>query len=187
MSGKAEPATRSGALYGASSGYALPAMALPSRAGPPMLPDTAGPSEPRRHPEPDAVLGPGAWPGPRAGVGALAPPALEQQLQRADVAGARLERRYDRLLAEAMAFPRLREGRPSLPPLSPPGRCRTPKRRKGHHLALRLHEPRDAALRFLADPDVPFTNNKAHADNRIMLRSGLNPLHPLTAGPDLSA
>lgn len=76
---------------------------------------------------------------------------------------ARIARGYDRLLVEAMKF------HESLPPLRSPGRCGKPKRRKGHNLALRLHERRDAALRFLVDPQqVPFTNNEAERDLRMM-------------------
>ena len=83
---------------------------------------------------------------------------------------ARIERDYDRLLVEAMAF------HENLPPLSPPGRCGKPKRRKGHNLALNLHRYRDETLRFLADPDIPpdrvrgrlFTNNEAERDLRMM-------------------
>ena len=77
---------------------------------------------------------------------------------------ARLARGYDRLLVEAMAF------HESQPPLSPPrpGRRGAPKRRKGHNLALRLHEHKDATLRFLTDPQVPFTNNEAKRDLRMM-------------------
>ena len=75
---------------------------------------------------------------------------------------ARIARGYDRLLVEAMQF------HESLPPLRSPGRCGKPKRRKGHNLALRLHDRRDAALRFLGDPQVPFTNNEAERDLRMM-------------------
>ena len=77
---------------------------------------------------------------------------------------ARLARGYDRLLVEAMAF------HESQPPLSPPrpGRRGAPKRRKGHNLALRLHERKDETLRFLTDPQVPFTNNEAERDLRMM-------------------
>ena len=77
---------------------------------------------------------------------------------------ARLARGYDRLLVEAMAF------HESQPPLSPPrpGRRGAPRRRKGHNLALRLHERRDETLRFLTDPQVPFTNNEAERDLRMM-------------------
>ena len=33
---------------------------------------------------------------------------------------------------------------------------------------LRLHESKDATLRFLTDPQVPFTNNEAERDLRMM-------------------
>ena len=75
---------------------------------------------------------------------------------------ARLVRGYDRLLVEAMAF------HENQPPLSSPGRRGAPRRRKGHNLALRLHERRDETLRFLTDPQVPFTNNEAERDLRMM-------------------
>ena len=53
----------------------------------------------------------------------------------------RVWRAYDRLLVEALAF------HESQPPLPSPGRRGTPRRRKGHNLALRLHERRrDPAL-----------------------------------------
>ena len=75
---------------------------------------------------------------------------------------ARLARGYDRLLVEAMEF---HEG---LPPLASAGKRGARRRRKGHNLALRLHARRDATLRFLADPEVPFTNNEAERDLRMM-------------------
>ena len=75
---------------------------------------------------------------------------------------ARIARGYDRLLVEAMAF------HENQPPLSSPGRRGAPRRRKGHNLALRLHERRDETLRFLTDPQVPFTNNEAERDLRMM-------------------
>ncbi len=75
---------------------------------------------------------------------------------------ARLARGYDRLLVEALAF------HESQPPLPSPGRHGTPRRRKGHNLALRLHERRDETLRLLTDPQVPFTNNEAERDLRMM-------------------
>ena len=43
--------------------------------------------------------------------------------------------------------------------LPPPTRGRG--RRRGHNLALALKKEREACLRFLADPAVPFTNNRA--------------------------
>ena len=50
------------------------------------------------------------------------------------------------------------------------------------HEALAKHE--DEALRFAREPDVPFTNNRAHADNRIMPRWGAKSL--IQQGAELS-
>lgn len=42
------------------------------------------------------------------------------------------------------------------------------KRRTGHNLLLRLQNYRDDVLRFLHDPQVPFTNNEAERDLRMV-------------------
>ena len=55
----------------------------------------------------------------------------------------------------------------SQPPLSPPKPGRR-KRRIGHNLALRLRDRKCAVLRFLTDLEVPFTNNEAERDLRMM-------------------
>ena len=55
----------------------------------------------------------------------------------------------------------------SLQPLTKPKRGRTPLR-IGHNLALRLKNHSDAVLRFLVIPEVPFTNNQAEQDLRMM-------------------
>ena len=73
----------------------------------------------------------------------------------------RIERRYDRLVREALAY------HEALPPLAR-GRRGRPKRRPGHNLALRLQKRRASVLRFLHDPSVPFTNNQAEQDLRMM-------------------
>ena len=73
----------------------------------------------------------------------------------------RIERRYDRLVREAVAY------HEALPALAR-GRRGRPKRRPGHNLALRLQKRRAAVLRFLHDPSVPFTNNQAEQDLRMM-------------------
>ncbi len=48
----------------------------------------------------------------------------------------------------------------ALTPLSKPSRGRL-KRRPGHNLLLRLQTRADDVLRFLSNPDVPFTNNQS--------------------------
>ncbi len=47
------------------------------------------------------------------------------------------------------------------------GRGRT-ARRTGHNLVLRLKNYRDDVIRFLTNPIVPFTNNQAERDARMM-------------------
>jgi transposase len=75
---------------------------------------------------------------------------------------ARIQRRYDAILAEGFAFHEAQ----------PPLRCAQRRGRKphrvGHNLILRLHRRRDDVLRFLGDPDVPFTNTQAERDARMM-------------------
>ena len=74
------------------------------------------------------------------------------------------ERRYDAIVAEGMAF------HEALPPLAKGGgnrRGRAP-RRTGHNLLLRFVARREDTLRFLHDPTVPFTNNEAERDGRMM-------------------
>jgi transposase len=75
-----------------------------------------------------------------------------------------LSARYDRIVAQGVAF------HESQPPLAAAGRKRRgrPRRRTGHNLLLRLRDHKDAALRFLHDPAVPFTNNQAERDLRMM-------------------
>lgn len=74
---------------------------------------------------------------------------------------ARIERRYDDIVAQGLAF---HQGLPALPRLE---RGATP-RRVGHNLLLRLDQRRADVLRFLHDPNVPFTNNRAEGDARMM-------------------
>ena len=85
-----------------------------------------------------------------------------QRLLRRVRSAARLARGCGRLLVEAMAF---HEG---LPPLASAGKRGARRRRKGRNPALRRHARRDATLRFLTDPDVPFTDKEAGRDLRMM-------------------
>jgi transposase len=57
------------------------------------------------------------------------------------------------------------EAQPALAKTRPRGR---PPRRVGHNLLLRLSAHRPDVLRFLTDPRVPFTNNLAERDGRMM-------------------
>jgi transposase len=79
-----------------------------------------------------------------------------------------IHRCYDARIAEGVAMhtaqsplaPKLKhDGSPKL--------CRPP-RRVGHNLLLRLTSRKHDVLRFLTNPDVPFTNNQAERDARMM-------------------
>src|SRR6266699_2817972 len=78
------------------------------------------------------------------------------------------ERRYDAILAEGMAF---HEAQAPLARAATKGggkrRGRAP-RRTGHNLLLRLATRKEDTLRFLHDATVPFTNNQAERDGRMM-------------------
>ena len=77
---------------------------------------------------------------------------------------ARIERCYDAIIARGLAF------HESLPPYAPDkiGQRGAKKRRPGHNLLLRLKNRQEDVLRFLHDPSVPFTNNQAEQDARMM-------------------
>src|SRR6266702_1045081 len=75
---------------------------------------------------------------------------------------ARIERRYDAIVAEGLTF------HLALPPLRRAQRRGWKPLRVGHNLLLRLEQRRDGVLRFLHDPNVPFTNNQAEGDARMM-------------------
>ncbi len=70
----------------------------------------------------------------------------------------RIFRMYDRILAEVFVFPESQQA------LASKGK----RRRKGHNLLIRLRDFRDAVLRFLTVPEVPFTNNQAEQDIRMV-------------------
>ena len=68
---------------------------------------------------------------------------------------------WDGILDEAIAF------HESQPPLDS-ARPDRPKRRRGHNCARRLKKHKAEALRFLYDSRVPFTNNEAERDLRML-------------------
>ena len=75
-----------------------------------------------------------------------------------------IDRSYDAILAEGFAF---HEGQPALVSTAKKRKGRVP-RRTGHNLLRRLHGRKLDVLRFLTDPTVPFTNNLAERDGRMM-------------------
>lgn len=75
-----------------------------------------------------------------------------------------LSARYDRILVQGFTF---HESQPPLGAGLPPRRGRI-RRRTGHNLLLRLRDHKEDTLRFLYDPTVPFTNNQAERDLRMM-------------------
>jgi transposase len=71
--------------------------------------------------------------------------------------------RYERILTQGLAW------HETLPPLPRPAGARgNPRRRAEHNLLLRLGEHRQDVLRFLTNPDVPFSTNQAERDIRMM-------------------
>jgi transposase len=75
-----------------------------------------------------------------------------------------INRRYNAIVASGLSF---HEAQP--PPASTSKRRRgPPPRRIGHNLLLRLLTRKADVLRFLTDPSVPFTNNEAERDGRMM-------------------
>jgi transposase len=77
-------------------------------------------------------------------------------------------RRYDAFVTEGLA---LHEAQALLrPDDAPQGQKRRGRkaRRTGHNLLLRLASRREDVLRFLVNPNVPFTNNQAEGDARMM-------------------
>lgn len=72
--------------------------------------------------------------------------------------------RYDRIVAQGLAF---HENQTPLELNGSKKRGRI-RRRAGHNLLLRLQGHKEDTLRFLTNPDVPFTNNQAERDARMM-------------------
>ncbi len=79
-------------------------------------------------------------------------------------AAVRIEREYDRIIADAVAW------HEALPPLVSGKRKRRGRRkkRKGLNLVLRLRDHRAGVLMFTRNPAVPATNNQAERDLRML-------------------
>ena len=75
-----------------------------------------------------------------------------------------MERCCGAVLTEGFTF---HEAQPALISTARKRRGRVP-RRTGHNLLRRLHGRKPDVLRFLSDPTVPFTNNLAERDGRMM-------------------
>jgi transposase len=88
--------------------------------------------------------------------------AREQAVPLSAALIALLDRGYDAILAEGLAF---HQAQPALAKARRRGRL---PRRVGHNLLLRLSTRKQDVLRFLTDPGVPFTNNLAEQDGRMM-------------------
>jgi transposase len=76
------------------------------------------------------------------------------------------ERRYDAIVAEGLAFHEAQTPLTRAAKKGGRGRGRKP-RRPGHNLLARLQTRKVDVLRFLHDPDVPFSNNEAERDGRM--------------------
>jgi len=75
---------------------------------------------------------------------------------------ARIDRCYDTIVAAGLLF------HEAQPELTKAGRRGRRPRRVGHNFLLRLSTRKQDVLRFLTDPTVPFTNNLAEQDARMM-------------------
>ena len=76
------------------------------------------------------------------------------------------DRHYDAILAAGLAF---HEDQPKLICAAVQAHRRGRQRRRvGHNLLLRLSTRKQDVLRFLSDPNVPFSNNLAEQDARMM-------------------
>ena len=74
----------------------------------------------------------------------------------------KLMRLYDQILEQGLYYHQ------SLPPLKSKTGRKSSRRRKGHNLVRRLVRCKKEVLRFWHDHDVPFTNNLAERDLRMM-------------------
>lgn len=75
---------------------------------------------------------------------------------------ARLNQLYEQIFQRGLDFHSCQ------PPLTRNGKRGRVKRRVGHNLLLRFDSNRGDVLRFLTEPEVPFTNNQAERDLRMM-------------------
>lgn len=92
----------------------------------------------------------------------------------------RLEKIYDRIIKEGMEYHLKRREQ-----LLYGGKF-TRKRYPGHNLLLRLDKYREDVLRFLHNPAVPFTNNQAEQDIRMMkLKQKISGGFRTTSGTDV--
>ena len=74
----------------------------------------------------------------------------------------RLTRLYESIICRGLNFHCF------LPPLTRKGNRGRVKRRVGYNLLLRLQDFAEDVLRFVHEVDVPFTNNQAERDLRMM-------------------
>ena len=77
-------------------------------------------------------------------------------------------RSYDGILKEGLVFHGRQPVLGRAPAVGQRKRRGRQRRRTGHNLLLRLSTRKEDVLRFLTDPDVPFTNNQAEQDGRMM-------------------
>lgn len=96
-----------------------------------------------------------------ANKSAKSPPNFKKSSKRVDIKE-RIRRLYDKIVAAAL------EKHSSMPELAKKTGRGPKKRRPGHNLALRFRDFKEGVLRFLSDPEVPFTNNLAERDLRMM-------------------
>ncbi len=73
----------------------------------------------------------------------------------------KIELSYDKIVEEGLRYFEKRS------PLPQKKRGKM-KRRKGHNFLIRLRDYKSSVLKFLKEPDIPFTNNLAERDLRMM-------------------
>jgi transposase len=92
----------------------------------------------------------------------------------------RLEQIYDKIIKQGLTYHLKRREQ-----LLFGGRL-TRKRYAGHNLLLRLEKYQEDVLRFLHDPTVPFTNNQAEQDIRMMkVKQKISGVFRTTNGADV--